>query len=67
MIDPMGNSSRITVKQIAADLCIGCHSVYKMLEGGILPGIRLGRGWLVTRFAFENWKRNCGTKTIEVS
>jgi len=55
--------SRITIKEIADDLSIGLHSVYGMLERGIIPGIKLGRGWLVTLHAYGEWKRTCGTKT----
>jgi hypothetical protein len=34
-----------------------------MLEQGIIPAIRLGRRWIVTRHAFENWERTCGMPT----
>jgi len=34
-----------------------------MLENGIIPAIRLGRRWIVTRHAFENWERTCGMPT----
>jgi excisionase family DNA binding protein len=44
-----------------ADLMIGKHSVYQMLDDGVLPGLKLGRGWLVTRNAYERWKDSCGT------
>jgi hypothetical protein len=54
--------SRITVADIATDLAIGRHSVYAMLEGGIIPGIKLKRGWLVTRHAYERWKETAGTR-----
>jgi hypothetical protein len=53
-------SSRIAIQEIAADLAIGSHTVYQMLEPGIIPGIRLKRGWLFTRFASNNWRQTCG-------
>jgi hypothetical protein len=31
-----------------------------MLEQGLLPGIRLGRRWIVTRHSYEQWERTCG-------
>jgi hypothetical protein len=31
-----------------------------MLEQGIMPGIRLGRRWIITRHAYEQWERTCG-------
>ena len=53
-------SSRITVQEIARRLDIGRLAVYSMLEQGILPGIRLGRRWIITRHAYEQWERTCG-------
>lgn len=54
----MGN--RLSVKEIAERLEIGKMAVYGMLERGIVPGIRIGRNWLVTRQAYEQWERTCG-------
>jgi hypothetical protein len=33
-----------------------------MLEQRIIPGIRLGRRWIVTRYAYEQWERTCGMR-----
>ncbi len=33
-----------------------------MLERGIIP-VRLGRRWIITRHAYEQWERTCGTHT----
>jgi excisionase family DNA binding protein len=51
---------RISVKEIAERLGIGRISVYGMLEQKIIPGIRFGRRWIVTRFAYEQWEKTCG-------
>ena len=56
-------SSRISVLEIARRLNIGRMAVYAMLEQGIIPGVHLGRRWIVTRHAFENWERTCGMPT----
>ena len=53
---------RMTVQQIAERLNLGRQTVYDMLEQGILPGIRLGQRWLITRHAYEEWERNCGIR-----
>ena len=50
----------MTVDEIARRLDIGRMAVYAMLEQGIIPAVRLGRRWIVTRHAFENWERTCG-------
>jgi excisionase family DNA binding protein len=56
-------SSRMSIPEIANRLSIGRLAVYTMLEQGIIPAIRLGRRWIVTRHAFENWERTCGMPT----
>ena len=51
---------RISIPEIAKRLSIGRLAVYAMLEQGMLPGVRLGRRWIVTRHAYEQWERTCG-------
>jgi excisionase family DNA binding protein len=53
--------ARMTVEEIAGRLDIGRLAVYTMLEQGLLPGVRLGRRWIVTRAAFESWEKTCGS------
>ena len=63
-IHPQGTgSARITVPEIAQGLGIGRLAVYSMLEQRIIPGIRLGRRWIVTRHAYEEWERTCGMRS----
>jgi excisionase family DNA binding protein len=54
------SAGRIPVPEIARRLEIGRLAVYGMLEQGILPGIRLGRRWIITRHAYNQWERTCG-------
>jgi excisionase family DNA binding protein len=56
-------SGRITIPEIAQRLSIGRLAVYALLEQGIIPGIRLGRRWIVTRHAYEHWERTCGMRS----
>ena len=58
---PMG-SSRISVPEIAQRLDVRRLAVYAMLEQGVMPGIRLGRRWIITRHAYEQWERTCGMR-----
>jgi excisionase family DNA binding protein len=53
-------SARISVLEIARRLNIGRLAVYSMLEQGIIPGVRLGRRWIITRDAYLSWERTCG-------
>ncbi len=59
-------SGRLSIPEIAKRLGIGRITVYDMLERGIIPGIRLGRRWIVTRYAYEHWERTCGTSRFPV-
>jgi excisionase family DNA binding protein len=56
-------NARMTVEEIARRLNIGRRAVYAMLEQGVLPGIRLGQRWLITRHAYEHWERTCGMRS----
>ena len=53
-------SARISVEEIAQRLNVGRLAVYSMLEQKIIPGVRVGRRWIITRYAYENWERSCG-------
>jgi excisionase family DNA binding protein len=55
---------RITIPEIAERLSIGRVAVYNMLERGIIPAIRLGRRWIVTRHAYGEWERCCGRRDV---
>ena len=55
--------SRISVLEIPRRLSIGRLAVYSMLEQGIIPGIRLGRRWIITRHAYLAWERTCGRRS----
>jgi len=55
-------SSRISVLEIARRLNIGRLAVYSMLEKGIIPGLRLGRRWIITRQAYLTWESTCGVR-----
>jgi excisionase family DNA binding protein len=48
------------VEEVARHLNIGRTAVYAMLERRIIPGIRLGRRWIITRHAYKHWERTCG-------
>jgi len=53
-------SSRVSVLEIAQRLRVGRMAVYSMLEQGIIPGVRLGRRWIVTRSSYLAWEGTCG-------
>jgi len=58
------SEARITVDEIAQRLALGRLAVYALLERGSIPAIRLGRRWIITRYAYENWEHNCGQKAV---
>ena len=51
----------MSIPEIAARLSVGRRRGLQMLEQGVIPAIRLGRRWIVTRHAFEEWEKTCGT------
>jgi excisionase family DNA binding protein len=53
----------MSVQEIARRLDVGRLAVYAMLEQGILPGVRVGRRWIITRHAYEEWERTCGIRS----
>jgi excisionase family DNA binding protein len=59
---PEQSCSRMSVAEIAKRLDIGRLAVYALLEQGIVPGIRLGRRWIITRHAYDHWERTCGLR-----
>ena len=61
-IQDQTTNSRMSVDEIAKRLSIGRLAVYSMLEQGIIPGIRLGRRWIVNRYAYEQWERSYGMR-----
>jgi excisionase family DNA binding protein len=59
---PTVSSSRIGVAEVAERLAIGRMAVYALLKAQIIPAIRLGRRWIISRHAYEQWERTCGTR-----
>jgi excisionase family DNA binding protein len=55
-------SARITIPEISRRLNVGRQTVYLMLQQGIIPGLRVGRRWLVTKYSYETWERTCGLR-----
>jgi excisionase family DNA binding protein len=65
LLTPLGTAganlpSRMTVPEIAGRLALGEMAVYRMLEEKIIPAVRVGKRWVVTRKAFEKWEESCG-------
>ena len=54
--------SRMSVAEIAKRLDLGQLAVYALLEQRIIPAIRLGRRWIITRHAYLAWERSCGSR-----
>ena len=56
--------TRIAIPEIAERLSIGRMAVYQLLERRIIPAIRLGRRWIVSRYAYEQWEKTCGVSEL---
>ena len=59
---PGRRGNRMSVEEITRRLNIGRLAVYSMLEQGIIPAVRLGRRWIITRQAYLAWERTCGRR-----
>jgi excisionase family DNA binding protein len=55
----------MSVAEIAERLAVGEMAIYRMLDERIIPAVRVGKRWLVTRKAFEKWEENCGLPAIQ--
>jgi excisionase family DNA binding protein len=55
----------MSVQEVAARLSIGRLAVYAMLEQRIIPAVRIGRRWIITRYAYEQWERTCGMRSLD--
>jgi excisionase family DNA binding protein len=53
----------MSVQDVARRLNIGRLAVYTMLEQRIIPSVRIGRRWIITRNAYEQWERTCGMRS----
>ena len=58
----------MSVDEIAARLAVGRGAVYAMLEQRIIPAIRLGKRWIVTRHAYlRQSEQTCGKETVHIN
>ena len=61
---------RRSITEIRQRLGLGRDAVYHLLQSGKIPSIRGGDGsgrLIVTRHAFEEWERACGTPKLKPS
>jgi len=52
----------LTVPEIAQRLGVCAPKVYQMLADGIIPHVRHGRKYIVSRAAFERWEQSLGER-----
>lgn len=61
-------SARIQVPEICHRLALGRQAVYGLLERNVIPSIRVGKRWVIARWAYENWEKDfgkCNTPAIQ--
>lgn len=61
-----GMRTTIKVPEIAARLGVCEPTVRDLLRRQIIPNVRYGRIWIVSRTAFERWEQAIGESKIEV-
>lgn len=57
---PAPKRTTIRVAEIAARMGLGEMLVYRLLDEGEIPAIRLGRWWIISRTRFEQWEATFG-------
>jgi len=57
----------LTVPEIAERLGVCAPKVYQMLADGMIPNVRHGRKYIVSRAAFERWEQSLGERGTIVS
>jgi excisionase family DNA binding protein len=66
----MANDGRthttITIPEIADRLDVCEETVYEMLKAHVIPSIRPGRRFIVSRTAYEKWEATIGEKPLDV-
>lgn len=55
-------SARIQVPEICRRLEISEKAVYALLEGRIIPALRMRKRWIIGRHAYEEWEQNIGKR-----
>lgn len=53
-------AARIQVPEICERLALGERAVYGLLEAKIIPSIRVGKRWVIARYAYEQWEKTFG-------
>lgn len=54
------NRATITVPEIASRLDICEECVYRLLHDKIIPNLRIGRRFIISRAAYLRWEQNLG-------
>jgi len=50
-----GRPTILTVQEVARYLRVHTMTVYRMIQRGDLPGVRVGRGWRFKRDQIDRW------------
>jgi excisionase family DNA binding protein len=53
----------MTVREVATYLRVHPMTVYRLIQRGELPAIRVGRGWRFSRSRIEQWLRAHANRT----
>jgi excisionase family DNA binding protein len=66
MSRPLDGNPRISIEEIVGRLQIGKKAVYALLHQKEIPSIRIGRKWIISRGAYEQWERTFGSRDQSV-
>jgi excisionase family DNA binding protein len=58
----MAIENMLTVKEVAAMLRVSSQTLYKMLEQGEIPAVKVGSQWRFDREKLKTWIEHRGTQ-----
>jgi excisionase family DNA binding protein len=61
-VNPDTPAARYSIDEAAQVLDLSRKTVYDHLRSGALPGVKLGRLWILPKAAFDQWLRTAGGK-----
>lgn len=56
----MALDTLLTVKEVSAMLRVSQQTLYKMLEHGTIPALKIGNQWRFEKQRVQNWIKNGG-------
>ena len=64
---PHNDAAVLTVKEAAAYLQLHAMTVYRLANARLLPAVRIGRSWRISKPALDEFMRRGGSRNLAIS